>query len=123
MATNKTLTVVFFKTDAGNEPVRDELKALSTGDRKIVGEDVKTVEYGWPIGLPVCRPLEKGVWEVRSNISSKRIFRVLFGIDRGLMILLHAFVKKNQDTPKPDKDLAIDRWAQYKRNKPKGKKK
>jgi Phage derived protein Gp49-like (DUF891) len=47
--------------------VRGWLKGLSTEDRKRIGEDIKTVEFGWPLGMPVCRPLGDGVYEVRTS--------------------------------------------------------
>jgi len=88
--------------------VRDWLKALpSPADRKRVGEDIKTVEFGWPLGMPVCRPLGGGIHEVRSSLAQNRIARVLFYIDKkGRMILLHAFIKKSRKTPDEDLDLA-----------------
>ena len=108
--TDKTITVVFFKTQAGNEPVRDWLKdEVSEDDRKIIGADIKTVEYGWPIGMPVCRPMGSGLYEVRSNLPGNRTARVLFCIEDGHMILLHGFLKKTRTTPKADLDLAKDR--------------
>jgi len=87
--------------------VREWLRGLSPGDRKRVGEDIKTVEFGWPIGMPVCRPLGEGVYEVRSSLAQNRIARVLFYIDKkGRMVLLHGFIKKTQKTPDEDLELA-----------------
>jgi len=96
-------------TEAGREPVRDWLKELPyPDDRKRIGEDIKTVEFGWPIGMPVCRPLGQGIYEVRTALTRNRIARVLFYIDRkGRMVLLHGFLKKTQKTP--DEDLALAR--------------
>ena len=108
----KRITVVFFKTDTGNEPVREWLKDLDSEDRKIVGTDIKTIELGWPIGMPTCRPLGDGIWEVRSNLTGGRIARVLFCIENGFMVLLHGFIKKSQKTPKPDIDIARRRKRQ-----------
>jgi phage-related protein len=89
----KRVPAIFFRTEAGSEPVRDWIKALSPEDRKRIGEDVKTVEFGWPIGMPVCKPLGDGIYEVQSNLAQNRIARVLFYIDnRGRMVLLHAFI-------------------------------
>lgn len=65
----KKVPAVFYRTSMGTEPVRDWIKGLSATDRKIIGEDIATVERGWPIGMPVCRPLSKGLWEVRSSIT------------------------------------------------------
>ena len=76
-------------------------------DRKRIGEDIKTVEFGWPIGMPVCRPLIDTIYEVRTNLAQNRIARVLFYIDRrGRMVLLHGFIKKTQKTPAEDLELA-----------------
>jgi phage-related protein len=88
--------------------VRDWLKGLpSPEDRKRIGEDIKTVEFGWPIGMPVCRPLGEGICEVRTSLTQNRIARVLFYIDmKGRMVLLHGFIKKTQRTPDEDLDLA-----------------
>jgi phage-related protein len=104
----KRVQAIFFRTDAGGEPVRDWLKSLlSKEDRKRVGEDIKTVEFGWPIGMPVCRPLGDGMYEARTNLSENRIARTLFYIDKkGRMVLLHGFIKKTQKTPDDDLDLA-----------------
>ena len=87
--------------------MREWLKSLSPEDRKHIGEDIKTVEFGWPVGMPVCRPLSEGVYEVRTNLTQNRIARVLFYIDKkGRMVLLHGFIKKTQKTPDEDLDLA-----------------
>ena len=102
----KNITAVFYRSDNGNEPVRDWLLELSKDDRKAVGTDIKTVEFGWPIGMPVCRPMKDGLYEVRTNLSDRRISRVLFCFRSEKMVLLHGFIKKSQQTPKPDLDLA-----------------
>lgn len=103
----KKIAVVFFETEAGAEPVRDWLKNdIGDDDRKIIGADICTVELGWPIGMPVSRSMGDGLHEVRSNLSNRRIARVLFCVQDGQMILLHGFVKKSQKTPKADLDLA-----------------
>jgi phage-related protein len=104
----KRIEVIFFRTDAGGEPVREWLRSLTPiEDRKQIGVDIKTVEFGWPIGMPVCRPLGDGLCEVRSSLSQNRIARVLFYIDaKGRMVLLHGFIKKTQKTPPADLELA-----------------
>ena len=93
-------------TSAGTEPVRDWLKELLPEERREIGQDA-TVEYGWPVGMPVCRPLGQGLWEVRSTLSGNRIARVIFCIAHGRMVLLHAFMKKTQKIP--EEDLAVAR--------------
>ena len=87
--------------------MRDWLKGLTQEDRKRIGEDIKTVEFGWPIGMPVCKPMGGGVYEVRTSLAQNRIARVLFYIDRkSRMVLLHGFIKKTQKTPDEDLELA-----------------
>jgi phage-related protein len=102
------MEVVFFRTDSGDEPVRDWLKDLAKPDKRIIGCDIKTVQYGWPLGMPVVRKLEQGLWEIRSRLD-KRIARVLFTVQDDTMILLHGFIKKSQKTAKADLDLAKQR--------------
>jgi phage-related protein len=110
---NVRLRVVFFKTDAGTEPVRDWLKELNREERKTIGEDIKTVQFGWPLGMPLVRKLETGLWEVRSRLPG-RIARVIFTVDDDLMMLLHGFIKKSQRTPITDLKTARKRRSQYK---------
>ena len=105
----KRLPAAFYQLPSGREPVREWLKALAAEDRKIIGEDIKDVEFSWPIGMSSCRALGKGLWEVRSNITQGRIARVLFSIHDGRMVLLHAFIKKTQKTPDADLELATKR--------------
>lgn len=104
----KRVPAIFFRTEAGSEPVRDWLKALPySDDRKRIGEDIKTVEFGWPIGMPVCRSLGKGLYEVRTRLVNNRIARVLFYIDRkNRMVLLHGFIKRTRKIPALDLGLA-----------------
>ncbi|MEL6855808.1 MAG: type II toxin-antitoxin system RelE/ParE family toxin [Cyanobacteria bacterium J06607_13] len=82
---------------------------LEVADRKTIGVDIKTVEFGWPSGMPTCRTMGKGLYEVRSSPASGKIARVLFCIHKGQMVLLHGFIKKSQKTPKQELDLALDR--------------
>ena len=105
---NPTLEVRFFKTDGGTEPVRDWLRELSAVERKRIGEEIKTVQYGWPLGMPLVRKMDKDLWEVRVNLPT-RIARVLFTVQDGLIVLLHGFIKKSQATPKSDLQLAKSR--------------
>jgi phage-related protein len=102
------LTVAFFRTASGNEPVREWLKSLPREDRRIIGEDLKTVQFGWPLGMPLVHKLDKGLWEVRSRLPD-RLARVIFTAGEGRMILLHGFIKKSQKTPREDLELAKTR--------------
>lgn len=112
----KRVPAIFYRTKAGGEPVREWLKALAQEDRKRVGEDIKTVEFGWPIGMPVCRPLGVGIYEVRTSLAQNRIARVLFYIDKkGRMVLLHGFIKKTQKTPDEDLELARSNKSKHQR--------
>ena len=111
MGIAKKLEVRFYISETGNEPVRDWLKDFSGEDKRAIGKDLMIVEMGWPIGMPVCRPLTgtNGLWEVRTDISDGRIARILFCIGDGYMILLHGFVKKTQKTPPGDIHIAMQR--------------
>ncbi len=102
------LQVVFFKTEAGHEPVREWLKSLPQEEKKIIGQDIKTVQFGWPLGMPLIRKLDKDLWEVRSHLPN-RIARVLFTVNDNTMVLLHGFIKKSQKTPADDLALAKQR--------------
>ncbi len=102
------LSVHFFQTVTGREPVREWLKSLPREERRIIGEDIKTVQFGWPLGMPLVRKLDKGLWEVRSRLPD-RIARVIFTSSEGEMILLHGFIKKSRKTPKEDLALAKTR--------------
>lgn len=95
--------------------MRDWLVALPVADRRQLGHDIGTVEYGWPLGMPLCRSLGEGLWEIRSNLSSRRIARVLFCLVDGELILLHAFIKKTQKTPPGDLALARKRQKEIER--------
>lgn len=109
------LEVFFYSSDVGNEPVRDWLKSLPKEDKKILGEDIKTIQFGWPLGMPLVRSLGKGLWEVRSNLKSRRIARIIFFIDQNTMILLHGFIKKSQKTSNDDINLALQRKKEFER--------
>jgi phage-related protein len=104
------LRVVFYRTEAGNEPVRQWLKDLERADCKAVGDDLKTAQYGWPLGMPLIRKLESGLLEVRSHIS-QGIARVIFTVDKSTMVLLHSFVKKTQKVPPADLKTARQHLA------------
>ena len=105
----KRIPAKFYQNENGTEPVRDWLKDLDKEDRKLIGADIKTVEIGWPIGMPTCRPMGKGIFEVRTNLPQRRIARVLFCIYDEKMILLNGFIKKTQKTPQKELKTALDR--------------
>jgi phage-related protein len=105
----KRLPAHFYRSESGREPVREWLKSLDAEDRKIVGEDIKDVEFSWPIGMPLVRSLGRDLWEVRSRLPQGRIARVIFCVEHQQMILLHGFMKKSQKTPQREIDLALKR--------------
>jgi phage-related protein len=108
------LDVYFFETDTNNEPVREWLRKLKAIDKKAIGEDLKTIQFGWPLGMPLARHIDGDIWELRCKLSDG-IARVLFVLDGNAMILIHAFVKKQQKTPRPDLDLARSRVKQLRK--------
>ena len=114
LLTNK-LDVVFYKTETNSEPVREWLKGLVKEDKKIIGADIKTVQFGWPLGMPLVRSLGNGLWEVRSKLNSNRIARVIFFTHDSTIVLLHGFIKKTKKTPINEIKLAIARKRIFKR--------
>ncbi len=108
MDNNFILQVFFYKSLAENEPVRDWLKKLDKEDRRIIGSDIKTVQLGWPLGMPLVRKLEKGLWEIRIQLDN-RIARILFTVHTNIMVLLHGFIKKSQKLPAKDLKIAKQR--------------
>lgn len=105
----KRLPAYFYRIDGGREPVREWLRGLHPADRKIIGEDIKDVEYSFPIGISLVRSLGRGLWEVRSNLTGGKIGRVIFCIEESRMVLLNGFVKKSQKTPRREIDLGLRR--------------
>jgi len=102
------LAVKFYRTASGHEPVRAFLLDLTMEDRKSIGTDIKEVQFGWPLGMPLVRKMDSGLWEVRSHITDG-IARVLFTVAGQQMVLLHAFVKKSQKTPATELKTALAR--------------
>ena len=105
----KRLPARFYRSDSGREPVREWLKGLEPEARKVIGEDIKDVEFSWPIGMPLARSLGRELWEVRSSLPDGRIARIIFCIEQEGMVLLHGFMKKTRKTPQHDMDLALKR--------------
>lgn len=112
----KGLKASFYQSSKGNEPVREWLRSLPRSEKKIIGEDIKTVQLGWPLGMPLVRNLGDGLWEVRSNLKSSKIARVIFFMHKNSMILLYGFIKKSQKTPPKDIETALKRMKEVKRN-------
>ena len=105
------LRVVFYKTEAGKEPVRDWLKSLPTEEKKIIGQDIKTVQFGWPLGMPMVRKLEKDLWEVRSHLPN-RIARVIFTVSDDVLIPIKSYrAKSHKVVPVRSLDKIISRQA------------
>ncbi|MCL2809967.1 MAG: type II toxin-antitoxin system RelE/ParE family toxin [Treponema sp.] len=104
----KVLTVYFYKSPAGNEPVREWLKQRSSEEKKAIGEDIKAVEYTWPVGYPQVVKLDKDLWEVRTSLPNG-ISRIFFTIWEKYMVLIHSIIKKTQKTPPQDLDTAKKR--------------
>jgi len=111
MNARKEFPARFFESEAGRVPVREWLLNLSAEDRKAIGDDIRTAEFGWPIGMPLCRAIKghKGLWEIRSRLEGGRIARVFFSDHKGSMVLLHGFIKKSQKTPAKELDIAVKR--------------
>src|ERR1700693_642631 len=112
MKAERPLKVVFFKMDTGNEPVREWLKELAREDCKVIGADILSVQYAWPVGKPLVDNLGDGIWEVRSRLSN-RIARTLFAVVDEEIVLLHGFIKKQPKTPADELDLAKKRKKLY----------
>jgi len=106
---NRHVPVIFFRLDSGREPVRDWLKGLDRESRKTVGEDIKTLQIGWPVGMPVVQKVSDNLWEPRSRLTT-RIARTFFTVYAGKIVLLHGFVKKSQKAPRKELALAKRRF-------------
>ncbi|UYN98007.1 MAG: type II toxin-antitoxin system RelE/ParE family toxin [Enhydrobacter sp.] len=110
----KRVPAVFFRTAGGREPVREWLRGLPPEDRKAIGDDIRAVEFGWPLGMPLVRSLGDGLHEVRTRLPSRRIARVIFFVSRrGSLVLSHGFIKKTQKLPAADMALARANRTRY----------
>lgn len=107
----KRLPVEFYRSEKGIEPVRDWLKSLDNLDKTKIGQAVKMLEYGWPVGMPTCRPLRNGLYEVRTTLPSNREARIFFCVHNERMVLLHGIIKKTQKTPQRDLIIARNRQS------------
>jgi phage-related protein len=106
------IPIVFYRTMTGVEPVRDWLRGLPDDDRCEIGFDLATVQVGWPVGMPLCRPLGGGIWEVRSSLPSRRIARILFFVHEGRIGIVNGFIKKTMKTPPDEIELARKRMKE-----------
>jgi phage-related protein len=109
----RQVPVVFYRTRAGREIVRDWLRSLNEVDRNIVGQDLMRVQHRWPVGMPLCRAMGDGMWEVRSDLPGNRIARLLFSLHGNQIVALHGFIKKTQKTPNEDLALARRRKREF----------
>jgi len=100
-------------THLGNEPVLEWLKLMNKEDKKTIGEDIKLIQFRWPLGMPLVRKMETDLWEVRSKLEKGKISRVFFTVSGNKLILLHGFIKKSQKTPQKDLELARTRKKQW----------
>jgi len=104
------ISLIFFRADSGSEPVREWLKELVETERHAIGQDLLRAQWRWPVGMPLCRPLGSGLWEIRTDLPTKRTGRVLLCLYREHLVVLHGFIKKTRTTP--DDDLATARKRQ-----------
>lgn len=109
----RKIPVVFYRTRGGAELVLDWLRDLEAADRYAIGQDLMRVQYRWPVGMPLCRSLGDGLWEVRSTLSGNRIARVMFSVGQGRILALHGFIKKTRKTPEEDLALARRRKREF----------
>jgi phage-related protein len=109
------IPVFFYRAAGGGEPVLNWLRELPPGDRRAIGIDLATVQFGWPIGMPICRSLGGGLWEVRSTLPSRRIARLVFFVGGGRIGVVHGFIKQTQKTPIDDLEIARKRAKEMKK--------
>ena len=114
MVNPKIIDVRFYMSDSGALPVRDWLQKLPSEDRKNIGKDIRTVEFGWPLGMPIVKKIGADLWEVRSNLLNNRTARIIFTVEEHLMILLHGFIKKSDKITKNDLRIAKQRMSKVK---------
>ena len=103
------IALIFYRTRAGSEPVREWLKGLGEADRRAIGNDLLRAQWRWPVGMPLCRPMGNGLWEVRTDLPTKRTARVLLCLYHEHLVALHGFIKKTRATPEEDLETARKR--------------
>jgi phage-related protein len=109
------MELVFFRNDAGSEPMREWLQSLERAERHAIGKDLLRAQWRWPIGMPLCRPMGKGLWEIRTDLPSNRTARVLICFYQKRLVALHGFIKKTRATPEDDLALARKRQKELER--------
>jgi phage-related protein len=114
--TKRPLDIVFFRTEMGNEPAREWLKGLPKEERQLLGEDIKTAQIGWPLGDPIVKKIEPGIWEIRTYLEN-RIARVFVTKGPDMLVILHGFIKKSQRTPLAELEIARKRLRMVKKGK------
>jgi phage-related protein len=109
------IPLIFYRTTAGSEPVREWLKGLAEPDRQAIGKDLLRAQWRWPVGMPLCRPMGNGLWEIRTNLPTKKTARVLICLYRERLVALHGFLKKTRATPASDLATARERQKELER--------
>jgi phage-related protein len=109
----RKISVVFYSTPSGSEVVLDWLRGLDSVDRQIIGQDLMRVQYRWPVGMPLCRPLVGGLWEVRCPLPGGRTARLIFCQSNSCLLMLCGFIKKTQKTPETELALAKRRMREF----------
>jgi phage-related protein len=105
--TPQKIPLIFFRSGKGAEPVREWLRELPEVERQAIGKDLLRAQWRWPVGMPQCRPMGNGLWEIRTDLPTKRTARVMVCPYREHLVALHGFIKKTRATP--DEDLALAR--------------
>jgi len=109
------IPLIFYRSESGAEPVREWLQGLPEAESHAIGSDLLRAQWRWPVGMPLCRPLGSGLWEIRTDLPTKRTARVLICLYRGHLVALHGFIKKTRTTPEDDLALARKRLKELER--------
>ena len=109
------IPLIFFRSSGGSEPVRDWLRELPEVERHAIGRDLLRAQWRWPVGMPLCRPLGDGLWEIRTDLPTGRTARVLLCFCRKHLVALHGFIKKSRTTPEEDLEIARKRRKEVER--------
>lgn len=109
------IPLIFYRVEPGREPVREWLQSLPEAERRAIGKDLLRAQWRWPVGMPLCRALGDGLWEIRTDLPTRRTARVLICQYRRHLVALHGFIKKTRATPKEDLDVARKRQKDLER--------